>query len=206
MWQLSKKDGGLSAAPRAIFPPFYASRLLFEERAECLLVGVWRRRVSAHELSRWRLLAPAADADSQTYSSAYELPPLDPLLLDAAGLCCAQPTPPRLRHEQIETARAVSNLLLCIDIFTATGHCQRQPATCAVARFSFVALLVRTHSSRALLLVRTRRCRRRRVSVRVGRRRRVRAPPAAVGSERSSLSRCASSRQMRRASCGSTRQ
>ena len=74
---------------RAHFPLFYASRLLFDARAECLLLGFWRRRVSAHELSRWRLRAPAVDADAnaQAYASAYELRPVDTLLPDAAGLC-----------------------------------------------------------------------------------------------------------------------
>ena len=44
-------------------------------------MGVWHRHVSAHELSRWRLRAPAAGAH------AYELRPLDTLLPDDIGLC-----------------------------------------------------------------------------------------------------------------------
>ena len=78
MWQLSKKDGGLSAALRPFPALLRVATAVQRAPAEYLLLGVWRRRVSAHELSRLR--APAVDAD------AYELRPLDTLLPDAAGL------------------------------------------------------------------------------------------------------------------------
>ena len=49
-------------------------------------MGVWRRRLSAHELSRWRLRTPTAHTDghedSQAPANAYELL----LLLDEADL------------------------------------------------------------------------------------------------------------------------
>lgn len=90
--QLSQQDGGVSAAPLTRVALFYGSRLLFDSNGR-LLIGVWHKRRSAHELTRWQCHWRRTDKTSggqvegEDGADPPELRPIDSVLPTSDGLC-----------------------------------------------------------------------------------------------------------------------